>query len=132
MRPGEVVGGGSFAAIECVDENGLADLDVVAGLKENVANRLVVDERAVGAAEVANAVAVGGADELGVATRHLGVGQADRAGGVAAGGRGVGAERELSPLVGPLDDDQSWHGTSLGPAGGPRPIGYNRGDRPSR
>ena len=78
-------GAGGVGAAGAEDEDGLADADLVAGLKQHVLGALAVDEGAVGAAHVAEAVAFGGADELGVAARHLGVVEADFVGGVAAG-----------------------------------------------
>ncbi len=108
----EIAGRGRLTTIERVDENRLADLNVVAWLEQDVADGLVVDEGAVGAADVAEAEAVRGADEFRVLPRGFGIGEADLAGRIAAGRKYVGGERELSALIGPLDDDQAWHEVS--------------------
>ena len=67
------------------NEKGLADLDLIARLQQHVADGLVVDEGAVGAAAVEEAIALGRADKLGVAARHFGIVQPDAIGAVASG-----------------------------------------------
>src|SRR5262249_2074087 len=88
-----------------VDPDWLADLDVVAGLQEDVLDRLVVDEGAVGAADVDEAVTLGGLAELGVAAGDLGVVQPDAVAGVAADAELRVGQVELFAFIGALDDD---------------------------
>src|SRR5205823_1143602 len=66
---GQVGGDGAFAAAEAIDQDRPADLNLVAGPEQGVGGRLAVDEHAVGAAVVENAVtgAVEGLPKLGVA-----------------------------------------------------------------
>src|SRR5262249_2773918 len=104
---GEVGGRRRFAVVGAVDEEALADLYLVAGVEEYVTDGLVVDEGAVGAAEVEQAVAVGGAAQLGVAARDFGVGQGDAVGGAAAEVVGGVAQLELPAFVGTLGHDQA-------------------------
>ena len=101
---GQVAGRRTVAAAEAVDQDGLADLDLVAGLEQGVLDRLAVDEGAVGAAAVVDAVAaaVQGQAELGVPAGNLGVVQADGVGGVAADAEDRPGQVELLALVDPL------------------------------
>ena len=121
---GEGGGRRRVGAAGAEDEDGLADANLIAGLKQHVLDALTVDESAVGAADVAEAIAFGSADELGVAARRLGVVEADFVGGVAAGGEAVAGQLELFAFVGALDDDQARHGVSsrFEEGGKPRPY----------
>src|SRR5262249_2639549 len=78
---GEGAGGRHVAAAAGDDEQGLDGLYLVAGLQHPLGDGLAVDIGAVGAADVAEEVALalvaGALDEFGVAARHLGVVEAD-------------------------------------------------------
>jgi hypothetical protein len=108
---GEVAGvARRLGAAGAVDEGGLADLDVVAGLEGGFADALVVDEGAVSAADVGEGVvAAVGLAELGVAARDLGVVQTDGVAGLAAHAEAQAAQLELFPLVGAFDHEQARH-----------------------
>ena len=93
------------------DEERLADLDLVAGLQGGVRDGLVVDEGAVGAADVDEVVAAVDEAELGVPARHLGVVRRmllPESRPTLCTGCG---QLELLALVGALDDDQARHDT---------------------
>ena len=70
---------------------------------------LAVDERAVGAAQVADDERVAAARELGVLARDFGVVQLDGVGGAAADGDGRFVEPEPRALIAALDHEQRWH-----------------------
>src|SRR5262249_4814050 len=97
-------------AAGAVDEDALADADLVARLEDDVLDRLVVDEGAVGAADVEEAVAAAiDLTELGVPPRDFGVVQADRVAGLPAGGEDGAHQVELLALVGAFDHNQTRH-----------------------
>src|SRR5262249_40613407 len=110
-----------------VDQDGLADLDVVAGLEQDLLHRLGVDVGAVGAADVDQAVALVGEAQLGVAARDLGVVQVDGIALAAADAEGGAGQLELLPFVNAFDDDQTRHGTI--PGNCERPPGGGRAQR---
>src|SRR5690606_36756247 len=88
-----------------VDEHALADADQVARPQQYVLDRLVVDEAAVGAADIAEPVAFGSEHELRVTARGLGVVEFQAVGGIAAGPNHLPGQLELLPFIDTLDDD---------------------------
>ena len=115
---GQVVAGlGAVGPAAGVDKRGLADEDLIAGVQVGLRDLHVVDEGAVGAADVHEHEPGPHLAKLGMPARHLGVMQTDAAGGVSADGQHRLGQIELLALVGPLDDEQTRHSRSRGRLG---------------
>src|SRR6185437_1640486 len=96
----------AFAHAGGIDEKRLADLHLIARMQQHIADGLIVDEGAVGAAAIDDAIAVGGAHELGMAARHFGVLQLDAIGAIASSADMLAGQLELLAFIHTLDDDQ--------------------------
>ena len=107
---GQVVDGlGGVGPAGTEDEHRLADDDLIAGLQRGLLDLLVVDEGAVGAADVDEHIVAVGQAKLGMAARHLGVVQANLVGRVPADADDRLGQLELLAFVGALDDEHTRH-----------------------
>src|SRR5262249_5205931 len=106
---GKIAGSRTGAAAAADNQDRLADLDLIAGRERNLGDGLIVDEGAVGAADVAQEIAFSVSvldNQLGMAAGDFGIVEADAVNGIPAyADRGAG-QLELLALVGTLDDDQ--------------------------
>src|SRR5262249_53393446 len=94
------------------DQDRLAERDVVARAEWGFLDRLGVDERAVGAADVAEPINAIVRHDFGVFARDFGVVQDDAIGTVAADRQTLAdGQFKLLALIRSLDDDQARHGT---------------------
>ena len=91
------------------EQDGLAELDPVAGAEGGLVDGLAVDERPVGRAQVEDAIPPLFEPELGVAAGNLGIVEPNGVRVVPAQGHGTGCELEPLSLVGPLDHEQGGH-----------------------
>ncbi len=96
----------AFARAGGIHKKSLADLHLIARLQQHVADGLVVDEGAVGAAAINDAIALGRAHELGMAARYLGVLQLDTIGAIASRADVLASQIELLAFIHAFDDNQ--------------------------
>src|SRR5262245_7476048 len=100
---------GRLASTAAEDKDALPDLNMIARLERRLTYLLVVEKRAVGTADVAEierAIPRGAKEHLGVASRDLGVRQANGIASIAANADHGGVQLKLLALIGALDDDQ--------------------------
>src|SRR5262249_25024393 len=96
-----------FASAGGINQQRLAYLNLIARLEQYIADRLDVDEGAVGAVAIEETITVGGADELGKSPRRLPIVQFDAIGTVASGPGLWAGQLELLALIHAFDDDQA-------------------------
>ena len=102
---GEVAFARCASAAGTENQDALPDLDVVAGLENGLFDRQVVDEAAVGAADVHQPIAALHPTDLSVPARDFGVVEADGLAGVAADADYGTGQLDLLALVRTFDDD---------------------------
>ncbi len=108
---GQVRGGPVAGPARGVNEDALADQDVIARMQHRLVDFLVVDKRAVGAADVDELVVAVFLTELGVPSGNLGVMKADLIGAVSPDTEHRLGQVDLLAFISAFDHDQARHKT---------------------
>ena len=103
---GQIAGRGAIAGSQRINQDGLADLDLIAGMEQGVLDGRAVDEDAVGAAAVMDAItaAVESEAEFGVPAGNFGIVEMNGVRRIPADAEDGARQSELSAFVNSLND----------------------------